>query len=347
MTEITQRRTLVRLSIFYSATANRRERLYFVKNWSFGRKFFVVLFVGFFVLVMARYFMKDKNIDDYDGDISVSKNQILNLEINGVIMNGKSFLKKLKKYKKDPAIKAIVIDINSPGGAVGPSQEIYYEIIRAKKETKKPIVCVSTGLMASGGYYSALACDKIIVAPGAMIGSIGVIMEFANLEKLYDWAKVQRYTITSGKFKDSGSEYRAMRDDERQLFQDMINEVYGQFKKTVMISRNLSDEEVSKYADGRVMTGSKAVELKFADAEGTFEDAVRMAAQMAKLGDDYKVVKPLKSKENWYEMIFDNREEDELNSSTPAGLFSTSHIIKNIFKTELLNQPLFMMPGYW
>jgi protease-4 len=303
------------------------------------------LFVGFFVIAAFRYFTRDK-VDD-EAEINTSKNEILNLEINGVIMNGKTFLKRLKKHKKDKSIKAIVIDINSPGGAVGPSQEIYYEIIRAKKETKKPIVCVSTGLIASGGYYAALACDKILVAPGAMIGSIGVIMEFANLEKLYDWAKVQRYTITSGKFKDSGSEYRPMREDERQLFQSMIDEVYNQFKTAVMSSRNLSDEVVSQYADGRVMTGSTAVKLKFADAEGTFEDAIRMAAQMAKLGDDYKVVKPAKARENWYDMIFDQGEEDDLNSHAKSGLFSTSKIIKNVFKTELLNQPLYMMPGYW
>ncbi len=307
----------------------------------------ISLFVGFFALVAVRYFMKDNAVDDYDGDVSVSKNQILNLEINGVIMNGKSFLKKLKKYKKDPAVKAIVIDINSPGGAVGPSQEIYYEIIRAKKETKKPIICVSTGLIASGGYYAALACDKILVAPGAMIGSIGVIMEFANLEKLYEWAKVQRYTITSGKFKDSGSEYRPMREDERLLFQNMIDEVYAQFKNTVMTSRELSEQVVSQYADGRVMTGATAVKLKFADAEGTFEDAVRMAATMAKLGDDYKLVKPSKTKENWWETLFDNRDEDELNTVARSPLFSTSGLVKNVFKTGLLNQPLYMMPGYW
>lgn len=318
-----------------------------MKNWSFGRKFLVFIFIGFFALVAVRYFWGPKDIEDYDGEMNLSNNHILNLEINGVIMNGKTFLKRLKKYKKDPKVKAIVIDINSPGGAVGPSQEIYYEIIRAKKETNKPILCVSTGLIASGGYYAALACDKILVAPGTMIGSIGVIMEFANLERLYDWAKVQRYTITSGKFKDSGSEYRPMREDERQLFQDMINEVYGQFKRTVMSSRNLSDEVVSQYADGRVMTGSTAVKLKFADAEGTFEDAVRMAAQMAKLGDDYKVVKPAKPRDNLWEMIFENHEEDELNSVTSSGIFSASHVVRNLFKTELLNQPLYMMPGYW
>lgn len=317
-----------------------------MKKWSFGRKFLVFIFVGFFAIVAIRYFTRTTESDDSEYGINTSKNEILNLEINGVIMNGKVFLKRLKKYKKDPDVKAIVIDINSPGGAVGPSQEIYYEIIRAKKETKKPIVCVSTGLIASGGYYAALACDKILVAPGAMIGSIGVIMEFINLERLYDFVKVQRYTIKSGKFKDSGAEYRAMRDDERELFQSMIDEVYLQFKTAVMTSRNLKEEVVSAYADGRVMTGATAVKLKFADAEGTFEDAIRMAAQMAKLGDDYKVVKPTRNKDDWYLRIFDREDEDELNTITHAGLFSPSSWIKSFLKAELSNQPLYLMPGF-
>ncbi len=315
-----------------------------MKKWSFGRKFLVFMIVGFFALVVLRYMTKTK-VEQVEYGVSSSKNEILNLEINGVIINGKNFLKKLKKHKNDSKIKAFVIDITSPGGAVGPSQEIYYELIRTKKETKKPVVCVSTSLIASGGYYAALACDKILVAPGAMVGSIGVIMNFANLEKLYEFAKIQRYTITSGKYKDSGAEYRPMRDDERMLFQDMIDEVYSQFKEAVKSSRNLSDEVVTTYADGRVMTGSTAVKLKFADAEGTFEDAVRTAAQMAKLGDDYKVVKPTKEKGSWFQFIMDDRDEDELNITEAVNIFSPSAWINSLFKAELLNQPLYLMPG--
>ncbi len=318
-----------------------------MKSWSFGRKFFVFIFLGFFILGAIRLYRGSANENDENQFEKKSKNEIIHLEINGVIMNGKTFLKRLKKAKKDPDIKAIVIDINSPGGAVGPSQEIYYEILRTKKESKKPVVCVSTGLIASGGYYAALACDKILVAPGAMIGSIGVIMEFANLEKLYDFAKIQRYTITSGKFKDSGSEYRSMREDERKLFQDMIDEVYAQFKKTVMQERDLSEEIVSQYADGRVMTGSTAVKLKFADAEGTFEDAVRMAAQMAKLGDDYKLIKPQRPEENWWNLIMDQREEDDLNALNTGSLFSVSHLVRKVLNTEMMNRPLYMLPGHW
>lgn len=322
-----------------------------MKNWSFGKKFLFLMIIGFIVLFAYRK-MTSFSEEQEQMAATFSQNKILQLEVNGVIFNGKKFLKNLKKYKKDKTIKAVVIDINSPGGAVGPSQEMYYEIVRAKNETKKPFICVTTGLMASGGYYTALACDKIVVAPGAMIGSIGVIMEFANLEKLYDWAKIQRYTITSGKYKDSGSEYRAMRDDERQLFQDMIDEVYQQFKSTVMSARGLSEQVVSQYADGRVMTGATAVKYKFADQEGTFEDAVRLAAQLSGLGDDYHVVKPSKDKENWWEMVLDREEEDSLNSteSRHAGsLFSANTWVKAVLNyslnTELLNKPLYLLPG--
>lgn len=330
-----------------------------MKPWSFRKKFVVGLVLVFTVLFGYREYKSYKE----DESSRLSKNEILSLDITGVIMNGKKFLSNLKKYAKDDSVKAILIEINSPGGAVGPSQEIYYEILRTKQTTKKPVVCVSTGLMASGGYYAALACDKIVVAPGAMIGSVGVIMEFANLERLYDWAKIQRYTITSGKFKDSGSEYRPMRDDERALFQEMINEVYDQFRSTVAKARNLSLEEVTQYADGRVMTGSKAVKVKFADAEGTFEDAVKMVARMAKLKDDeYKIFKPRREKMDFWDFLsLTDDEEDDLNSSEGVdsikagfsrlrGVSSEAvakDLLKAVLKTKFMNQPMFLLPGYW
>jgi protease-4 len=139
--------------------------------------------------------------------------------------------------------------------------------------------------MASGAYYSAVGADKIVVAPGAMVGSIGVIMEFANLEKLYDWAKISRFTINTGKYKDSGAEYRSMRDDEKELFQNMINEVWGQFKAAVAEGRNLKPEEVEPYADGRVFTGDFAVKNGFADEVGTVGRAYELAADLAGIKD--------------------------------------------------------------
>jgi protease-4 len=220
-----------------------------------------------------------------------------------------------------------------------------------------------------------MACDKLVVTPGAMLGSIGVIMQFANLEDLYGWAKIKKYSIQSGKFKDSGAEHRPMREDERLLFQDMIDEVYTQFKKTVAEGRNLDEKYVAEYADGRVMTGAKAVELKFADQVGTFQDAVEVAASAAGLKEgDYQLFHPRRDPGPWYQEIFDQENsEDDLNSAI-SRLFKTNAMnstvvdqlnesadgrvssavgqgvsagLKNLLKLNLLNQPLYLMPGHW
>lgn len=271
-------------------------------------------------------------------DRPAPRSSILHLELDGVIMNGKRFLGHLKKYEDDDNVKALVVSIDSPGGAVGPSQEINTALHRWRTKKKVPVVCTSSGLMASGAYYSAVACDKILVSAGALVGSIGVIMEFANLEKLYDWAKVNRYSITSGKFKDAGAEYRPMREDERALFQDLINEVYGQFKAAVAEGRpNLKPEILTEYADGRVFTGAKAVELGFADAIGDFDDAVKEASTMAGLGDDPEVFKPARP----HRSLFDWRDEGE----DPVN--SIANVATKVLKLEMLNRPLYLMPGTW
>lgn len=319
---------------------------------SFFKKILIIFLV--FVGIGALLKMGGDFFGESEKKVS-AKNTILHLEMNGVILNGKKFIKNLKKYKDDSRIKAIVININSPGGSVGPSQEIYHEIKRVRDELKKPVVCVSTGVMASGAYYSAVACDKIVVAPGALVGSIGVIMEFANLEKLYDWAKVTRYSITSGKFKDSGAEYRGMREDERALFQNMINEVYAQFKGTVMKERKLKEDIVTEYADGRVFTGASAVKLGFADQEGFFDDAVKLAADLAKLGDHYELFEVPKKKMSILD--FGGKDaDDDMNSmaeyadilkgKASAGL-NVESAMKYLLRAQYLNQPLYMMPGYW
>lgn len=318
---------------------------------------FVFFVVGFLLKVSSRYMNPEE-------DVVVSKNSILRIDIEGIILNGKKFLKNLDKYKKDDHIKAVVIDINSPGGAVGPSQELHDSIKRVRDEIKKPVVCVTSGLMASGAYYAAVACDKIIVAPGAMVGSIGVIMEFANFGKLYEWAKVNRYSITSGKFKDSGAEYREMRPDERQLFQNMINDVYKQFRDAVKLGRQLKDETLDTYADGRVFTGAKAVELGFADKVGYLDDGIKVAAELAGLGTNYEIFKVPKKKLSIWDLLgSDLSDEDEASSaiqnlsqfaslffsfkSGSSREFVTSEMATTFLRTKYLNQPMFLIPGYW
>ncbi|MEZ0391836.1 MAG: signal peptide peptidase SppA [Pseudobdellovibrionaceae bacterium] len=264
------------------------------------------------------------------------QNSILHLKLDGVIVDGDKFLKALKKYREEDDIKAVVVEIDSPGGVVGPSQEIFEELKKTRTEFKKPVVAVSPGLMASGAYYSAVAADKIIVAPGALVGSIGVIMEFANLERLYDWAKISRYTITTGKYKDSGAEYREMREDERKLFQELINEVWGQFKEAVAEGRNLSPEEVEPYADGRVFTGATAVKLKFADEVGTVDHAFDVAAELAKI-DDFEIFEIPKGRPNILELLTTEEPESKM----------VSEVMNKVLRADLINRPLLLMPGFW
>lgn len=318
---------------------------------SFFKKLLVIFLV--FVGIGALLKMSGNFFGEAEKTVT-AKNTILHLDMSGVILNGKKFLKNLKKYKDEDKVKAILITINSPGGSVGPSQEIFREIKRVREELKKPVVCVSTGVMASGAYYSAVACDKIVVAPGALVGSIGVIMEFANIEKLYDWAKISRYSITSGKFKDSGAEYRSMREDERALFQNMIDEVYSQFKSTVMKERNLTEAVVNEYADGRVFTGASAVKNGFADQEGFYEDAVKLAAEMANLGTNYDVFEIPKKRVSIFDLGESDRDDDVNSLAEYADILKGKSFgpdiegaMKFVLRTKFLNQPLMLMPGTW
>ena len=313
-------------------------------------KLLIVLLVIVGIVSLIRMGFKDRGEDK----MVITKNGILQLELEGVIMNGKKFLKNLKKYREDKNVKAVLVVIDSPGGSVGPSQEIYAELLRTREEFKLPVICVSNGLVASGGYYSAAACDKLVVAKGALIGSIGVIMSFANLEKLYDWAKITRYSITSGKFKDSGAEYRSMRADEKELFQSMINDVFTQFKADIVAARKMKPEVVEQYADGRVFTGAKAVELGFADKVGSYEDAVNLAAEMAHLGKGYEVFEVPKKKRSIFDFGTEDHEDslNSVNENTKIfGLFnqtpSAKDLIKEFVKSQSLNQPVLLMPGYW
>lgn len=315
------------------------------------KKFIVIVGVLVAVGFLLRWGFSDF-MGNSDDEVITAKNTILHLDMRGVILNGKKFIKNLKKYQEDEHVKAIVVEINSPGGAVGASQALYEALKHVRDNLKKPVVCVSSGIVASGSYYASLGCNSLIVAPGSLIGSIGVIMEFANLEKLYDWAKISRFTITSGKYKDSGAEFREMREDEKLLFQSMIDEVYQQFRMAVKTERKLSDEVLDQYADGRVFTGATAVKAGFADAVGLYDQAVEKAAELAGLGKDYKIfeIPPRKT------TIFDlgsGEEEDPINSVTDlADLVVkkkewSAEAIKTLLRTEYLNQPLYLMPGTW
>ena len=201
------------------------------------------------------------------------------VELTGVIADDKTFLKELREFEEAPRIKAIVVRIDSPGGSVGPSQEIFEGMRRVQK--KKHVLSSMGSIAASGGFYIAMGGEKVFANPGTLTGSIGVISEFPNVSGLLKWAGVDMRTITAGKLKDAGSPFREMTSEERSYFQSMLEDVHGQFIGAVAESRKLPAEEVRKVADGRVFTGRKAKDLKLVDELGGLQDAVREAGKLA------------------------------------------------------------------
>lgn len=200
------------------------------------------------------------------------------LEIKGVIESADKPLKQLRRFAKDERIKAVVVRVDSPGGAVAPSQEVYEEL--RKIGEKKKTVCSMGNVAASGGYYISAGCQKIVANPGTLTGSIGVISQLPYLGDIARELKFQMVTIKSGKLKDVGNPFREMTGDERAFFQSMMDAVHEQFIAAVAQGRSLKAEDVRPWADGRVLTGAQAKELKLVDELGNFNDAVRLAAAL-------------------------------------------------------------------
>jgi len=201
------------------------------------------------------------------------------IKIEGIIIDPASVTSQLKEVGERDGIKAVIIRINSPGGAVAPSQEIHGEILRLKK-TKAVVASMGT-TAASGGYYAAVAADKIVASPGTITGSIGVIIEFVNAEELLGKIGLKGYVIKSGRFKDVGSPLRKMEAAERELLQGVIDDVNGQFIDAVAAGRGLDRDRVAKIADGRIFTGAQALANGLVDSLGGLTDAIELGAQMA------------------------------------------------------------------
>jgi protease-4 len=241
-----------------------------------------LVFGGLLALCFVFLFVLFSSLDSDKGDTtwgSGSGPRIGVVEISGVISDAKDAIARLHELRKDSQMKAILVRIDSPGGAVGPSQEIYRAILRARKDKK--VVCSMGTVAASGGYYIASACDKIYASAGTVTGSIGVISEFPHVGELLKLAKVEVDTIKSGAMKDVGSPLRPMTPDERAYFQKFVLAIYEQFLSDVASARKLDKEEVRKIADGRVLTGQQALDAKLIDELGNLEDAVEGAAKLA------------------------------------------------------------------
>jgi protease-4 len=257
------------------------------------------------------------------------------VEVEGVIgvvaersLDAESIVRTLGEYRDDPAVRAVVLRINSPGGVVAPTQEIF-TAVRRLREAKKPVVASLGSVAASGGYYVAVAADRIYASPGTLTGSIGVVMQLANLEGLLKKVGVEYVVVKAGAYKDVGNLARAMTPEERRILQNLLDDVYDQFILAVADGRGLEPKDVRAFAEGRIYSGRQAHGLKMVDDLGGLEDAIEAAAKMAGLPPKPKVVYPRRR--------FSLR--DLLRSE--LGLGQISRMLPAL---ETLRTPLYLMP---
>lgn len=261
----------------------------------------LIVIVGFFILAIA---FAAKRQDR--GDFSFSTQKVAILPIEGEIFDARDTVESLQRYGRSATVKAIVIRINSPGGAIAPSQEIYSEILKTRR--KKPIIASLDSVAASGGFYIASACDEIVANPGSITGSIGVILQWMDIKDLVRWARMKPNTITSGAMKDAGSPYRELTDAERQYFQRIVLQLHSQFVKAVADGRRgkLSEEEVGRLADGRVFTGEEAAALKLVDRLGSLHDAVLVAGKRAGIHGEPSTIYPRRRQATLLDLLTDS-----------------------------------------
>jgi len=229
-----------------------------------------------------------------DATVVVAENGIGYVECKGPILDAEETVKQLHELGKKENVKAVVFRIDSPGGVVGPSQEISQEV--RKLNAKKKVVVSMGSVAASGGYYIAAPATTIFANPGTITGSIGVLMKLSNIEGLLDKVGMRAFTLKSGKFKDSGSPVRKLTAADREILQGVIDNLHGQFVKAVAEGRKLPVEEVRKLADGRVYTGEQAVSLKLVDRVGTLQDAIEEAGRLAGITGEPKLILPHKKR---------------------------------------------------
>lgn len=262
--------------------------------------------VGILVLLILSVisFLFSPSIEESDGEelTSLSGSRVALVELKEPILSSESIVRQFKKYREARAVKAIVFRIESPGGGVSASQEIYEEV-RKTSESGKPVVVSMGSVAASGGYYVACGADRIVANPGTLTGSIGVIFQYLEFEDLMKKLGVGSSTFKSGEMKDVGSPFRKSTRREKEYFDQLIQDVYDQFLEVVVEARELDAAVVRKYADGRVFTGRQAYEWGFVDTLGTYEDAIRIAADMGGIKGKPRTIIEVERRSFWREMM--------------------------------------------
>jgi len=226
----------------------------------------------------------------HDASLISLRDKVAIIEVEGVIDSSEDIIRQLKKYGNDNSVSAIVLRINSPGGAVAPSQEIYDQVLKVRNDGTYVVASLSS-IAASGGYYIACAADTIIANPGSLTGSIGVIFSYLTFEGLMDKVGVEYEVVKAGDLKDVGNYSREMSQKEREMLQAALDDVHNQFVLAVSVGRNMDIEQVEDLADGSIFTGNQALELGLVDKLGGLEVAISLAGQMAGLGEDPRTVK--------------------------------------------------------
>lgn len=269
-----------------------------------GLLFMGMLFVAISFLVFASALKRDggEYVSSGSGD------KIAIVEINDVIVSSEKTVEQIKKFREDKSIKAIILRINTPGGGVAASQEIYEEVKRTRDGGK--IVVVSMGsIAASGGYYIAVGSSLIVSNPGTLTGSIGVIAQFISIKDLAEKLGINQTTIKSGNLKDAGNPFREMNDSDKAYFQDVVDNSFGQFLDVVARERKMDKTTLLRYANGRVFTGLQAKEYGLVDSLGTFEDAIRITSKMAGIEGEPRIVRE-KKRFSFFEEMLGSKIED-------------------------------------
>jgi len=269
----------------------------------------IVLIIGIVALFLAtvRLLMTVMDEGGLPGGAKVAI-----VEVDGIIGvaversgDADSVVRTLGEYRDNPSVAAVVVRINSPGGLVGPTQEIFSAIQRVRA-AGKPVVASLGAVAASGGYYVAVGANRIFASPGTLTGSIGVVMQFANVEGLLKKVGVEYVVVKAGAFKDLGSFARAMKPEERQVLQALLDDVYGQFVMAVAERRGLDRKTVLGFADGRIYSGQQARALKMVDDLGGLEEAIDAAGKLAGIPGKPKVIYP-RRRFSLRELLFSNR----------------------------------------
>lgn len=218
------------------------------------------------------------------------------VDLEGIILSAQPVAGQLKRFADDSSVKAIILHVNSPGGGVAASEEIFREVKRIREEKKKPVVVSIESVGASGAYYISSAATRIYADGGSIVGSIGVIAQWVNYGDLLKWAKLKDVVLKTGEFKDTGNPARDLTPAEKAYMQSLIDNMYGQFVQAVATGRNLKVQDVRAIADGKVWTGEQAMPMKLIDNIGDFEAAVKDTAKLVGISGEPTLVRPEKER---------------------------------------------------